>query len=246
MITTGFADLDTDNCILHENRIDLWQFSLAENLPNAAQILNEEEQARAARFYFSKHQRRFSTGRVTLRIILARYLNTSPERLEFSYNFHGKPKVVNSARLQFNLSHTADLALLAVGKGFPMGIDVEKYSARPYEGIAKNAFSAQELAEFSKVPRSLKPAVFFHIWSQKEAFIKACGLGLAYPTKDFNVPTSIPTQQLVDDPLNNMTWQLRSFMPEIGYSAALCYHPTVREIRHGIIQIQPDTTTPRF
>lgn len=246
MIITGFTALDTDNCILNEARIDLWQFSLIHELPNANRILNAEERARAERFYFSRHQRRFSTARATLRIILARYLNTSAERLEFSYNAHGKPKVINTARLQFNLSHTGDLALLAVGKGFPMGVDIEKYSARSYEGIAKNSFSNHEFEEFMKVPTSLKPAVFFHIWSQKEAFIKACGLGLSYPTRDFNVPTSMPTKQLVDDPLHNMTWQLRTFMPEVACSGALCYHPTVREIRHGLIQLQPHNNALRF
>lgn len=242
MIITGFTHLDTDNCILNETRIDLWQFSVAQESANAYQLLNAEEKARAERFYFSQHKRRFSMARATLRIILARYLNTRPDRLEFSYNSHGKPKVINSSRLQFNLSHTGDLALLAIGKGFPMGVDIEKYSARSYEGIAKTLFSEQELEEFMKVPASLKPATFFHIWSQKEAFIKACGLGLAYPTKNFTVPTSIPTKQLVDDPLNNMTWQLRSFMPAVAFSGALCYHPTVREIRHAIIQLQPNNT----
>ncbi|MFT4059908.1 MAG: 4'-phosphopantetheinyl transferase superfamily protein [Legionella sp.] len=246
MTITGFTPLDTDNCILSETRIDLWQFSLVNELPNAPRILNGEEQARAERFYFSTHQRRFSTARATLRIILARYLNTKPERLEFSYNAHGKPKVINSARLQFNLSHTGDLAILAVGKGFPIGIDVEKYSSRPYEGIAKNSFSEREYQDFMKTPQPLKPAVFFHIWSQKEAFIKACGLGLAYPTKDFTVPTSIPTNQLVNDPLHNMIWHLRSFMPEIAYSGALCCHPTVREIRHGLIQIHSNNTKLKF
>lgn len=238
MIITGFNPLDSDNCILNEARIDLWQFSLLDELPYAARILNTEEKTRAERFYFAKHQRRFATARTTLRIILARYLNTSPERLEFSYNNHGKPKVINSSRLQFNLSHSGDLALLAVGKNFPMGVDIEKYSARPYEGIAKSAFSDLEFNEFLKIPSALRPAVFFHIWSQKEAFIKACGLGLSYPTQEFNVPTSMPTKQLVDDPLNNITWQMRSFMPEIACSGALCYHPTVRELRYGSIQLQ--------
>ncbi len=242
MIITGFTALNTDNCILNEARIDLWQFSLVDELPNALQLLNTEEQARASRFYFHRHQRRFSTARAALRIILARYLNTSPERLEFSYNAHGKPEVINASKLQFNLSHSGDLALLAVGKGFPMGVDIEKYSARPYEGIANNLFSKQEVEEFIKVPSALKPAVFFHIWSQKEAFIKASGLGLAYPTKEFHVPTSMPTKQLVDDPLHNMTWQLRTFMPEVACSGALCHYPTVREIRHGFIQLQPNTT----
>ncbi|MGC1181694.1 4'-phosphopantetheinyl transferase family protein [Legionella sp.] len=246
MNITEFTALDTNNCILNETRIDLWQFSLVNELPNVSQILNAEELARTERFYFSRHQRRFSTARATLRIILGRYLNTHPERLVFSYNSHGKPEVINSTKLQFNLSHTSDLAILAVGKNFPVGIDIEKYSARSYEGIAKNSFSDHEFKEFMKVPQSLKPAVFFHIWSQKEALIKACGLGLAYPTKEFNVPASIPTKQLINDPLNNMTWQLRSFMPEVAYSGALCCHPTIREIRHGIIQLQANRSTLKF
>ncbi|MBI2785193.1 MAG: 4'-phosphopantetheinyl transferase superfamily protein [Legionella longbeachae] len=238
MIITGFNPLNTENCILNEARIDLWQFSLKSELDSAYQILNSEERARADRFYFSRHKRRFSTARATMRIILARYLNTSPERLEFTYNAHGKPEILNSAKLQFNLSHTGDLALLAIGKTFPMGVDIEKYSARPYEGIAKSLFSEQEYEEFIKAPLALKPAIFFHVWAQKEAFIKACGLGLSYPTKHFSVPLTMPTKQLVDDSLHNMTWQLRSFMPEIACSGALCHYPTVREIRHGFIQLQ--------
>jgi len=237
MTITGFTPLNTQNCILNDSRIDLWQFSLEHEFSGAATLINAEEQARADRFYFERHQRRFTVSRAMMRIILARYLNISPDRLEFTYSAHGKPEVINSQRLQFNLSHSGDLALLAVGKTYPLGVDLEHYSARPYEGIANNLFSQQEINEFKKVPPSLKPAVFFHIWSQKEAFIKACGLGLSYPTKEFNVPTTIPTKQLVDDPLHNITWQLRSFMPTIACSGALCYHPTVREIRHGVVGV---------
>lgn len=237
MIITGFTPLNIQNCILNESRIDLWQFSLEQEFNNADQLLNADERARGDRFYFSRHKRRFKTARATLRVILAKYLNTAPDRLEFTYNAYGKPSVVNSQKLQFNISHTGDLAILAVGKSFPLGVDIEHYSARPYEGIAKNLFSDQEYAELMKVSSSLKPAVFFHVWAQKEAFIKACGLGLSYPTKDFNVPTSIPTKQLVDDPLHNMTWQLRSFMPKALCSGAICHHPTVREIRHGMIEL---------
>lgn len=238
MTITGFTPLNMQNCILNESRVDLWQFSLEHELNVAYQILNAEEKARGDRFHFSRHKRRFTTARAILRIILARYLNMAPERLEFTYNKQGKPAVINSQKLQFNISHTGDLALLAIGKGYPVGVDVEYYSARPYEGIAKGLFSNQEFNQFIKVPDQLKPAIFFHIWSQKEAFIKACGMGLSYPTKEFNVPITIPTKQLIADPLNNTTWQLRSFMPQIACSGALCCHPTVREIRHGTIPIR--------
>lgn len=241
MTITGFSPLNTKNCILNESRIDLWQFSLEHELNVAYQVLNAEERARGDKFYFSRHKRRFTTARTALRIILSHYLNTSPERLEFNYGAHGKPEVINSQKLQFNISHSGDLALLAVGKGFPMGVDIEQYSARPYQGIAEHLFSQQEIDEFMKVPTALKTATFFHIWSQKEAFIKACGLGLSYPTKDFTVPVSMPTQQLIQDPLHNTVWKLRSFMPQIACSGALCFHPTVKEIRHGLISLQPNT-----
>ncbi len=242
MIITGFTPLNTQNCILNESRIDLWQFSLDDESNSSYQILNADERARADRFYFDRHKRRFSNARATMRTILSRYLNTTPERIEFTYNAHGKPEIINSQKLQFNLSHSEDLAILAVGKGYPLGVDVEYYSARPYEGIAKSLFSEPELQEFNKVPSSLKPAVFFHVWAQKEAFIKACGLGLSYPTKEFHVPTRIPTKQLVDDPLHNTTWLLRSFMPEVACSGAICHHPTIREIRHGLVQLHQNVS----
>jgi 4'-phosphopantetheinyl transferase len=215
---------------------------LEHELHAAEYLLNSDEQSRADRFYFSKHKRRFTTARAAMRIILARYLNTSPERLEFTYNAQGKPSVVNSQKLQFNLSHTGEIAILAVGKGFPVGVDIEQYSARPYDGIAKTLFSETELYGLLKAPPSLKAALFFHVWAQKEAFIKASGLGLSYPTKEFTVPTTFPTKQLVEDPLHNMTWQLRSFMPKIACSGALCHHPVVREIRHGIIQLHESSS----
>lgn len=242
MTITGFTPLNSQNCVLNESRVDLWQFSLEEELYNAQRLLSADETERANRFYFSKHKRRFTTARATLRTILARYLNTVPERLEFTYNAQGKPSVINSQKLQFNLSHTGELAVIAVGKGFPVGVDIEHYSARPYDGIAKTLFSEQELEGFHKAPAALKPALFFHIWSQKEAFIKICGLGLSYPTKEFSVPTIFPTKQLVKDPLHNTTWQLRSFMPQIACSGALCCHPTIREIRHGSISLQQNTS----
>ncbi|TAL64809.1 MAG: 4'-phosphopantetheinyl transferase superfamily protein [Legionella sp.] len=242
MTIIGFTPLNTQNCILNDTRIDLWQFSLAQELDSASQILNAEEKARSDRFYFSRHKRRFATARATMRIILSRYLNIPAERLEFTYNAQGKPEVVNTQKLHFNISHSGDSALLAVGKGHPMGVDIEYFSPRPYEGIAKNLFSYQEIDELKRKPTALKAATFFHIWAQKEAFIKATGLGLSYPTQEFTVPSTIPTKQLVEDPLHNLTWQLRSFMPEIACAGALCFSPRVRELRHGFIELHQNVS----
>jgi 4'-phosphopantetheinyl transferase len=242
MTSTVFTPLDNPNYIVHESRIDLWQFSLKQELLNHDHLLSPDEQNRANRFHFPKHRRRFATCRGALRLILGRYLNLQPEFIEFTYGTHGKPSVIdNTQKIEFNLSHTEDIALLAVGKKFPIGIDIEQYSARPYEGIAKNSFSEEEYTRLRAAPTALKAALFFHIWSQKEAFIKVSGLGLAYPTREFSVPTTIPTKQLINDPIHNTTWLMQSFMPQVACSAALCYHPTIREIRHGFIELSQNS-----
>lgn len=224
--------MSSDDCHLQRFRIDIWIFPLDKEPILANSLLNEEEQARANRFYFDRHRRRFTVARAMLRLILGRYLQQDASQLTFSYNEHGKPQLNHQQALEFNLSHSKDLALLAVGQQYPLGIDLEFFSARPYDGIAKNLFSEQELQTFLKLPMHLKPQVFFHIWAQKEAFIKACGLGLAYPTKLFDVPVFPPSNALVIDSVHNKEWLIRSFMPKATCSAALCHHPEIKEIRY--------------
>lgn len=228
--------MSLDDCHLQSNRIDIWEFSLDKIPTWANSLLNENELARANRFYFDRHRRRFTVARAMLRLILGRYLQYDASQLIFKYNQYGKPQINHSQNVEFNLSHSQDLALLAIGQQFPLGIDLEFFSARPYDGIAKNLFSQQELQIFLKLPFHLKPQAFFHIWAQKEAFIKACGMGLAYPTKRLNVPVFSPTHALVVDSIHNKKWLINSFMPKIACSAALCHHPKIKEIRYITIK----------
>lgn len=235
-----FQKLDPADCVLQSHRIDIWQYPLHTEFLGAASLLSEDELIRAQRYHFARHQRRFTIARAMLRRILARYLGMPASEIVFSYNKHGKPELHHSSDLQFNLSHSGDLALLAIGKKYSLGIDVEFFTARPYEGIGKHLFSSNEIEALQQVNPLLKPLAFFHIWAQKEAFIKACGLGLAYPTKKFDVTALPPTNQLCMDILHKKNWQLVSFMPQIACSAALCHHPIIKEIRyHALTKCYP-------
>ncbi|KTD24361.1 phosphopantetheinyl transferase [Legionella lansingensis] len=231
-----FESMPIDDCHLQLARIDIWEFPLDLLPETAISLLDEKERAQANRFYFSHHQRRFTVAHAMLRAILARYLGESADALVITYGPHGKPQVRNSCHLEFNLSHSGDLALLAIGQHLPLGIDLEFFSARPYEGIAKYLFSKNEVAAFCSLPNYLTPVAFFHLWTQKEAFIKACGLGLSYPTKTFSVPVIMPpTNSRVADSLHQTEWQITSFMPKAGCCAALCFHPEVQQIRYEIV-----------
>ena len=229
-----FKTLNPDDCILQNTRIDIWQYALHTEFPEAKSLLNPDELARAQRYYFELHQRRFTIARAKLRLILARYCHLPARELVFDQNQYGKPCLVNSLGLQFNLSHSGDMALLAVGSHYPMGIDLEFFAARPYEGIGSHMFSLAENKALQNTPSALKPLAFFHTWAQKEALIKACGLGLSYPTQQFDVPALPSTNHPVLDTLHEKTWHMVSFQPHVSCCAALCYNPAITEIRYNI------------
>jgi 4'-phosphopantetheinyl transferase len=217
---------------LKKTRIDIWHIRLHVENSIEASMLSEEEQQRAERFYFKRHQRRYINAHSALRLILSRYLGIAPEGLIFHAGVKGKPRVDNAVGLEFNLSHSKDTALLAVGHTYPLGIDVEHFSSRPYCGIGGHLFSEKENQLINAVIPSLQPLAFFNIWSQKEALIKACGLGLSYPTQSFDVPIFSQSSQTIVDALHQRTWQMKTFMPSVGCCAALCYDENVSEIRY--------------
>lgn len=234
-MTTRFKSFNANDCSLQPTRIDIWQYPLHTEYPSAHALLSPDEVTRAGRYHFAKHQRRFAVARSTLRAIIARYSHVPTRDLVFQLNQYGKPQLVNTPALHFNLSHAGDLALLAIGLDYPMGVDLEFFSARPYEGIGKQMFSNIENKALHNTPDTLKPLAFFHMWAQKEAFIKACGLGLSYPTQAFDVPTLPSTNQAIFDSLHNQTWQLVSFVPHIACCGALCHHPDVTDIRYHVL-----------
>ncbi len=232
----SFKTLQFDDCALRTTRIDIWQYSLQTEFKDARSLLNCGEIARADRYYFDKHRRRFIVARGLLRLILAHYTSIPPTHLIFQSNQYGKPRLQNEPMLEFNLSHSEDTALLAIGCTLPLGIDLEFFSARPYQGIGCQMFSSAENQALKNTTKVLQPLIFFHIWSQKEAFIKACGLGLSYPTKAFDVPVHPSTSQMIFDSLHGQKWQLISFQPMINCCAALCFHSQITDIRYHVLE----------
>lgn len=228
----AFHAVKPNDYTLHKNQVDVWQFSLLNLTHDASLTLNETELARAHRYHFERHRRRFMIARATMRLILSHYLNVTPQELVFGENEYGKPYLVQYPEVQFNLSHSKNLSLLAVGLHHPLGVDLEFFSDRPLTGIAKLMFSAKELKAFQAVPNALQTLAFFHIWAQKEAFIKACGLGLSYPTQDFDVPILPSTNQAIWDAKHEQLWHMVSFQPSLRCCAALCYHPSIQTIRY--------------
>ena len=186
-------------------------------------VLSPGEKERAAKFKFEQDRQRFVASHVGLRQLLARYLNQAPEAIEFSYGAYKKPAVEG---LEFNLSHTQDLALIAISRQQALGVDIERI--RPdivTDGLAALSFSKAEFSAFTTLPQDQKMAAFFNAWTRKEAVIKAIGEGVYFGLKRFSVSLvpGEPASLLDIEGDLASTWQLISFMPQAGYQSALAW-----------------------
>ena len=194
-----------------------------------AATLSPAERARAARLRFDAPRRQFIVARGALRDVLGRYLDVPAARLAFTTNPHGKPALAapDHAWLHFNLAHSGDLALIALTRDHPLGIDVERLA--PPDNLSRlvaQFFSPNENAAFRALPASKRVAAFFAGWTRKEAYIKALGVGGALPLDRFDVTLAPdePARLLADrvHPANVARWFLRDLDPDAPhYTAAL-------------------------
>ena len=176
---------------LDRMQVHVWTVSLAAEraaLAEFSTILTTDERARADRFRTPELRRRFTVARAILRRLLSTYLRVDAFALHLGYGAHGKPYVASGSGLCFNLSHAEDLAMYAFAWGRDVGIDIEA-TARDVdiEGVARHAFSPVECKGLTALPPEARPAAFFRLWTRKEAYVKARGEGLGYPTQTFSV-----------------------------------------------------------
>ncbi|MDZ4717605.1 MAG: 4'-phosphopantetheinyl transferase superfamily protein [Roseiflexaceae bacterium] len=195
--------------------------------------LGNDEQERAARFVFARDRGRFVAARGLLRLLLAGYTNSSPAMLRFGYGPHGKPFLQDVA-IEFNVSHSHQRVLIAVRYAGQIGIDIERVRTNiDYAPIAADLFSEREYAELCTLPEAHRRAAFFACWVRKEAFVKACGLGLALPLKQFDVslrpgePAAL--LRIANDQPDR--WSLYAIDTDTEYTTAVVIEGNTTELR---------------
>lgn len=214
------------------DEVHVWRASLQLSLRKInylKSIIWKNEQVKANRFYFEKHRRRYTVANGFLRIILAKYLDITPEGLQFSHNRFGKPTLEGKFfgdNLNFNMSFSNEMALFAVTLGREIGVDIEYIRPFPYaEQIVKRYFSKREKDEFLSLPKHLRQKAFFTSWARKEAYIKARGMGLFLPLHSFSISInprdSIRLIHHFDQGNLDTNCYLRDIIPFDGYAAAV-------------------------
>ena len=212
-------------------RVHIWSVWLDPSearVDECAATLSADEFERASRFHFERHRRRFICARGALREILGAYLGIDPHALTFAYGTHGKPALRSDARsrLSFNVSHSEDLALIAVApEQIEIGVDVEAERPMPDgDDIARRFFAPSEVERLQVLPAELRGRAFFECWTRKEAYLKALGDGLARPLDAFEVtfgPNARAELRVMGDATESARWTLLPLEPASGFAAAL-------------------------
>ena len=220
------------NLSLPENEVHVWLASLEQ--PEAVmlqlkQTLSFDELNRAGKFHFEKDRDYYMAARGLLRSLLGRYLDIQPAQLQFAYNEYGKPSLSTSWQgkfLNFNLSHSHNLALFAFSYVGEVGVDIEYMRADvAVEQVARVSFSPREQALLLTLPIEERRHAFYTCWARKEAYIKGRGTGLSLEPNLFDVaflpgePAALLASR--EDPREPARWALQALEPGAGYAGAL-------------------------
>lgn len=194
--------------------------------------LPPDEEERANRFRSPDARERWACSRVALRAILAAHCSCEPNRIRFEVGPFGKPRVAagrGTRNPHFNLSRSGDLCLIAVCQDSPVGIDVEKFNTAINEGpIVDRFFTAREAEMIGKQTGTRKKRSFLEVWTRKEAYLKATGLGLQSSLRESDFADSGLTILHSKSIFSSVAWRLVPLNPADGFIGSLAVQDGAR------------------
>lgn len=221
---------------LHEGHVHVWRCALDSVFPSVEgpdACLSADERTRSAQFIAPLERRRFIRSRIVLRHVLAGYHGVSASDIPLAREAGGRPFVKGAERLFFSLSHSADVALIAVAD-VAVGVDIER--VRPISRgaeIARRIMHPETVAVLESLPQSQFEPSFLDAWTQREAHVKAVGGGL------FRTPDVLPFDPLLPSdgsvhPIvsraDGSQWSVARFQPYPSTRAALAAPGSLRMV----------------
>ncbi len=171
--------------------------------------------------------------------MLSRHGGGAPEVWAFKTGPHGKPAVANTSHLHFNMSHCEGLVACAVSLRTPVGIDVEQRGRAVPWDVAASHFTAAEHAWLEGLPERARQDGFLRIWTLKEAFIKATGLGLAQKLDEFAILFDPPRLSFSDPALGDpAAWRLHQELAGASCIFAAAWQPGPETIEVTPVQLE--------
>jgi 4'-phosphopantetheinyl transferase len=205
--------------------VHVWNISTASADRNSYyNFLSVEEKAKASRFKLMEDRQRYIISHGALRILLCSYVQSSFESLVITKSKYGKPMMIttNGYTVQFNMSHSKDVTGFIFSVPSEVGIDIEFIEHQfNWRDIASEVFTSREFNYLISLPIESQVRGFYKIWTQKEALLKALGIGL------FGI-TEVERLKWINE-LDNYTQDSYNWGADYqGSISAFCNFPSVR------------------
>lgn len=215
--------------------IALWLIDLEDSGWDAlAGTLSAAEAAKAGSYRTESLRQHYRRSRVALRHLLAQRTGVDAAGIELATGCYGKPELASGA-CQFNLSHSGQRALIGLTSGGAIGVDLEM-AAGAGAGLADlvdMVCHPDERARMARLPEDDRAALFYRLWTRKEAYCKALGVGLALPFNGLRVGMREGEAAQVQDVHGATPWFVHPVPAIDGYAASVC----VRQ-RHPLLTLQ--------
>ena len=158
--------------------------------------------------------------RVFLRKLLAEKYNIEPEDIAFQKNEYGKPLLTSDADLHFNISHSGRWVSFAFSS-MPVGIDIEVERKFEPETLANFLHPLEK--EYLFASANANKNEMFRIWTLKESYIKAIGMGMYKELPVFSVLDSRGRSIITDEDSNDdISWKLSHKMIAESTHLSIC------------------------
>ncbi|MGJ7530485.1 4'-phosphopantetheinyl transferase family protein [Variovorax sp. GB1P17] len=199
-------------------------------------LLTPDELSKQERFHFASDRYRYLLTRALVRSVLSRYAPVHAHAWRFTAGPFGRPRIETPIvdechSLDFNLSHTDGLIVLALARHIDLGVDTENVGRKAALDVADHFFSPIEAKALGALPPALQPERFFALWTLKESYIKARGMGLQIPLDSFSFALD-DNDSTIEFALADSTgddtaqrWHFWQFQPTPEHLVALCAAP---------------------
>ena len=188
-------------------------------------LLSSDELKLCERIRNARQQHSALLTRVLVRTVLSQYVSIEPEAWRFAADARHKPCIANPrSTMRFNLSHSRDWIVCAVGAGFELGVDVEYcHPDRDVLRLAKRFFSPEEFASLRLLSAQQRIARFYDYWTLKESWLKATGLGISGGLDSVVFDLQEGGDMTFSTPAGHTKYHFNNWQLDSSYRLALCY-----------------------
>lgn len=241
---SNFSSASTAFPVLGSSDVHVWFCDLlhyAADQEVLAALLSGDERVRAARFAFDRDRQRFVLSHALLRLLLSRYTHMHARQIHFATGPHGKPAISGagaaSQPIQFSLSHSGPIALVAVARGLAVGVDVEVRKADVDAlKLAQRFFAPRESQLITAAEGDDRARMFYRLWAAKEAYLKGKGVGLSLGLDRVDVVfdgmSPVATVRWTDSGTIDQPWTIRSLSLPDHLVGAVAVEGDAWELHH--------------